>query len=98
MFLFPPGTGNTHLAISLSMRSCQAAHRVLFSTAAEWVARLAVAHHSWRIHQELTLLRLYSLLFFVVVFYIPFLAYSAYLFFLLVSSRYVLASLIVTSY
>ncbi len=50
VFLGPPGTGKTHLAIGLAMRACQAGHRVLFATAAEWVARLAEAHHAGRIH------------------------------------------------
>ncbi len=45
VFLGPPGTGKTHLAIGMAMRACQAGHRVLFATAAEWVARLADAHH-----------------------------------------------------
>src|SRR5579864_803247 len=54
VFLGPPGTGKTHLAIGLSMRACQAGHRVLFATAAEWVDRLAEAHNTGRLHQELT--------------------------------------------
>jgi DNA replication protein DnaC len=36
VFLGPPGTGKTHLAIGLSIRACQAGHRVLFATAAQW--------------------------------------------------------------
>src|SRR5438067_13501207 len=35
VFLGPPGTGKTHLAIGISIRACQAGHRVLFATAAE---------------------------------------------------------------
>ena len=54
VFLGPPGTGKTHLAIGLAMRACQAGHRVLFATAAEWVARLAEAHQAGRIQAELT--------------------------------------------
>jgi DNA replication protein DnaC len=53
VFLGPPGTGKTHLAIGLAMRACQSGHRVLFATAAEWVARLAEAHHTGRLQQEL---------------------------------------------
>ena len=34
VFLGPPGTGKTHLAIGLAIRACQAGHRVLFATAA----------------------------------------------------------------
>lgn len=40
IFLGPPGTGKTMLAIGLGIRACQAGHRVAFATAAEWVARL----------------------------------------------------------
>ena len=41
VFLGPPGTGKTHLAIGLGIRACQAGHRVAFATASEWVSRLA---------------------------------------------------------
>jgi DNA replication protein DnaC len=53
VFLGPPGTGKTHLAIGIAIRACQAGHRVLFATASEWVARLAEAHHAGRLQQEL---------------------------------------------
>jgi DNA replication protein DnaC len=57
-----PGTGKTHLAIGLSIRACQAGHRVLFATAAQWVDRLAEAHGSGRLHAELTRLGRYPLI------------------------------------
>ena len=93
----PPGTGKTHLAIGLAIRACQAGHRVLFATAAEWVARLADAHHAGRLQAELIRLGRYPLLVVDEVGYIPFEAEAANLFFQLVSSRYERASLIVTS-
>ena len=92
-----PGTGKTHLATGLAIRGCQAGHRVLFATAAGWVARLAEAHHAGRLQAELTRLGRYPLLVIDEAGYIPFEAEAANLFFQLVSARYERASLIVTS-
>jgi hypothetical protein len=63
------------------MRACQAGHRVLFATAAEWVARLAEAHQAGRIHAELTRLGRYPLIVVHEVGYIPFEPEAANLFF-----------------
>jgi DNA replication protein DnaC len=89
--------GKTMLAIGLGIRACQAGHRVLFATAAEWVARLADAHHAGRLHDELRKLGRYPLIVIDEVGYIPFEPEAANLFFQLVSARYERASLIVTS-
>jgi DNA replication protein DnaC len=97
VFLGPPGTGKTHLSTGLGIRACQAGHRVAFATAAQWVARLADAHHGGTLQAELIKLGRVPLLIIGEVGYIPFEAEAANLFFQLVSSRYERASLIVTS-
>ena len=97
VFLGPPGTGKTHLSTGLGIRACQAGHRVAFATAAQWVARLADAHHAGTLQAELIKLGRVPLLIIDEVGYIPFEAEAANLFFQLVSSRYERARLIVTS-
>jgi DNA replication protein DnaC len=61
-FFGPPGTGKTHLSIALSIRACQAGHRVAFATAQQWVDRLEAAQHRNALDDELRRLERYHLL------------------------------------
>ncbi|MFJ4282719.1 IS21-like element helper ATPase IstB [Streptomyces massasporeus] len=96
VFVGPPGTGKTHLAVALGVRACQAGHRVLFATAAEWAARLADAQAAGRLDAELTALDDHPLLIVDEVGYTPLDTVTAGLFFRLVAHRYERGSLIVT--
>jgi DNA replication protein DnaC len=95
--LGPPGTGKTHLAIALGIRACLAGHRVRFATATQWVARLAEAQRQGHLEDELRALQRIPLLVCDEVGYIPFDPQAANLMFMLISSRYEQASMIVTS-
>jgi uncharacterized protein (TIGR00645 family) len=95
VFVGPPGTGKTHLAVGLGVRACQAGHQVLFATAAEWAARLTDARAAGRLAEELTALDAHALLIIDEVGYTPFDADTAHLFFQLVAHRYERASVIV---
>jgi len=97
IFLGPPGTGKTHLAIALGVMACQTGHRVLFKTASDWVVTLTKAHQAGRLDQELKRVQRYGLIIIDEVGYLPFEPDAANLFFQLVSSRYENASVILTS-
>ncbi|MFI6008148.1 IS21-like element helper ATPase IstB [Streptomyces sp. NPDC051243] len=96
VFVGPPGTGKTHLAVGLGVRACQAGHSVLFATAEEWAARLAGARDAGRLAEELAALDDHAVLIVDEIGYTPFDADTTALFFQLIAHRYERASLIVT--
>ena len=79
IFLGPPGTGKTMLAIGLGIRACQAGAppgRVRHHRPSTRVARLATAHHAGRLQAEITKLGRTPLLIIDEVGYLPFRARS----------------------
>lgn len=98
VLLGPPGTGKTHLAIAPGIKRPSPGTGVAFATAVDWVVRLKAAHAKGKLPAELARLRQIGLIMVDEVGYIPFEQDAANLFFQLVSSRYVHASLILTSH
>jgi DNA replication protein DnaC len=85
------------LAIALSIKACQAGHRVAFATAQQWVTRLEAAQDRNNLDDELRRLERYGLLVVDEVGYLPLERQAANLLFALVSRRYERGSIIVTS-
>jgi len=92
-----PGTGKTHLAIALSIKACQAGHRVAFATAQQRVDRLEAAQHRNALDDELKRIERYALIIVDEIGYLPLERQAANLLFALVARRYERGSIIVTS-
>ena len=72
IFLGPPGTGKTHLWIAFGVQAARRGHRVAFTSAQDWVGRLAAEKRAGRLEDELERLRRVPLVIVDEVGYIPF--------------------------
>lgn len=97
LLLGPPGVGKTHLAISLGVKACMARYRVLFQSVDEVVGYLYASLVDSTTGQKLDTLSRLHLLVLDELGYLPMDPKKANLFFQLVSKRYEVGSIILTS-
>ena len=71
VFLGPPGTGKTHLAIGLGLKAVQQGHRTLFTSALSLIATLTKAYADNRFEDRLKLYTVPKLLIIYEMGYIP---------------------------
>jgi DNA replication protein DnaC len=97
VFLGPPGTGKTHVAIGLGLKAVQQGHRTLFTSALTLIAALTKAYADNRFEERLKLSTVPKLLIIDEIGYIPLDRHGAHLFFQLISRRYERGAIILTA-
>jgi DNA replication protein DnaC len=87
VFLGPPGTGQTHLAIGVGLKAVQLGYRALFTAALPLIAALTKAYVENRLEERLKQYCGPKLLIIDEMGYIPIDRHGAHLFFQLISRR-----------
>ena len=98
VLLGPSGVGKTHLAIALGYRATQAGIKTRFTTAADLLLTLVLAHERNQLKNVMQrAINAYRLLIVYEIGYLPMTREQANLFFQVIAARYERGSLIVTS-
>ena len=97
LFVGAPGVGKTHLATALGVKAVQARKRVLFFTAEQITVLLASAEVSGNLNRTLDGLSRVDLIIIDELGYLALTKQTAKLFFQLISKRYELGSIIITT-
>jgi len=97
LFVGAPGVGKTHLAISIGIKAIQERKRVMFFTAEDLTLQLASAEVSGNLNRTLDSLSRVDLIIIDELGYLSLTKQTAKLFFQLISKRYELGSIIITT-